>query len=191
MADSLVMDANPTVEKFIYDYFWERKAAFKLESEINQVFRRRFYDAGCYWCSERGLAREAEKIVDISPSDTGVAVVTKGGAVDRLRYRLKSFGESWLIHEVHIGSGVVAERGRRGDACQGPRTQRATNDQQASRRAIGRPTSRTIHRTVHDRALSRADHGRKNEDGAPCGLSQAFLQPRMRLGNGSGKCAFE
>jgi hypothetical protein len=98
------MDSKPAIEQFINKCFRERTANLKLRLEIHHAYWRRFYHSECDWDSRRGVieASEAEKIVDISPSDIGFAVVTTGHhpVLHRSRYRVKSSGQSWLIQEV-------------------------------------------------------------------------------------------
>jgi hypothetical protein len=99
------MDSKPTIEQFIYSCFRERTAALRRRLEIHQVYRRRYYDSECHWDSRRGVVErsEAERIVDVSPSEIEFGVVTIGGHPNhRSRYHVKSSGESWLIREVDL-----------------------------------------------------------------------------------------
>jgi hypothetical protein len=99
------MDSKPTIEQFIYSCFRERTAALRRRLEIHQVYRRRYYDSECRWDSRRGVVErsEAERIVEVSPSEIEFGVVTIGGHPNhRSRYRVKSSGESWLIMEVDM-----------------------------------------------------------------------------------------
>jgi hypothetical protein len=95
------MDSKPPIEQFIYNCFHERTAALKLRLEIHQIFRRRFYRSDCFYDSRRGCVErsEAEKIVNVPPSEI-TSVVTTGCTGYRSRYRVKSFGDGWLIREI-------------------------------------------------------------------------------------------
>jgi len=102
------MDSNPTIEPFIYNCFQARTAALKMVSESRRAYRQRFYHSECGWDSRRGGVElsEDEKIVSVSPSETGFAVVTTGSHPNhRSRYRVKASGESWLIQEVDAECG--------------------------------------------------------------------------------------
>jgi hypothetical protein len=98
------MESKPAIEKFMQNCFQERTAALKRCLKIHQVFRQRFYASECTFDSRAGTVErsEAETIVDISPSDIGIGVVTTGYHINRSRYHLKSSGEGWLIHEVDM-----------------------------------------------------------------------------------------
>ncbi len=99
------MESKPTVEQFMSDFFRERTSALKKVLEIQQVFRRRFYNDECFWGSgDMGVEKSAaEKIVDVSSSDIGADVISTGSTIYRSRYLLKLSGENWLIHEVDMG----------------------------------------------------------------------------------------
>jgi hypothetical protein len=102
------MGTNPTIEQFIYNCIQDRTAAKKMVLESRQAYRRRFYHSECLWDSRRGVVElsEQEKIVGVSPSEIGFAVVTTGSHPNhRSRYRVKASGESWLIQEVDTECG--------------------------------------------------------------------------------------
>jgi hypothetical protein len=96
------MESKPTVEHFMTDFFRERTAALKMVLEKRRDYRLRYYHSECEWDSRDGCVErsEAEKIVEVSPSDIRFCVVTTGNGLHRLRYHVKPFGESWSIHEV-------------------------------------------------------------------------------------------
>jgi len=99
----IAMDSKPSIEQFIYHCFRERTAALKRRLQVHQVYWRRYYHGECNFDSRRGAVErsEAEKIVEVTASECESAVVTIGGLLNlRLRYRVKSSGESWLIQEV-------------------------------------------------------------------------------------------
>jgi hypothetical protein len=101
------MDAKPTVEQFIYDCFRERTATLKMVLEIRRDYRRRFYHSECLWDSRRGVVEksESEKIVSVSPSEFGAAVVTTGDGIFRSRYDVRLSGNSWVVREVDVECG--------------------------------------------------------------------------------------
>lgn len=99
------MDSKPTIEQFIYNCFRERTAALRQRLEIHQVYWRRYYHSECNFDSRRGVVErsEAERIVDVLPSEIEFGVVTSGHHPNhRSRYRVKSSGEGWLINEVDM-----------------------------------------------------------------------------------------
>ena len=99
------MDAEPTVEQFIYECFRARTATLKMVLEIRRDYRQRFYHGECRWDSRRGTVEksESEKIVSVSPSDIGAAVVTTGDdGVFRSRYDVRVSGKSWVIREIDV-----------------------------------------------------------------------------------------
>jgi hypothetical protein len=102
-----LMKSKPTVEQFMTDFFQERTAALKMVLENRREYRLRYYHSECLWDSRRGGVEksEAEKIVDVSPSDIGTDVISTGSTINRSRYRLTLSGESWLICAVDMECG--------------------------------------------------------------------------------------
>jgi hypothetical protein len=97
------MDFKPTAEQFMAEFFRERTAAKRKILESRQDYRLRYFHHECRTDSRDGAveASEAEKILDVSPSESGFQVVTTGDQpMHRSRYRLKSSGEGWLIEAV-------------------------------------------------------------------------------------------
>ena len=103
-----LVESKPTIEQFMNDFFRERTVSLKMILDIRSSYRRSFYHSECLWDSRRGVVdnSESEKIVSVSSSDIGAAVVTTGSQRNhRSRYRIKSSGESWLIQEVDTECG--------------------------------------------------------------------------------------
>jgi hypothetical protein len=96
------MESKPTVEQFMTHFFRERTADVKMVLEKRREYRLRYYRSECGWDSRHGCVErsEAEKIVEVSPSEIGFGVVTTGNGLHRLRYHIKPAGESWSIHAV-------------------------------------------------------------------------------------------
>jgi hypothetical protein len=97
------MGTNQSIEEFISDCIQSRTAALKMVLESRQAYRRRFYHSECLWDSRRGGVElsEEDKIVGVSPSEIGFAVITTGSHPNhRSRFRVKASGENWLIQEV-------------------------------------------------------------------------------------------
>lgn len=85
------------------EFFRERTAAKRKILESRQDYRLRYYHHECRFDSRYGVveASEAEKILEVLPSESGCQVVTAGDQpVHRSRCRVKSSGESWLIESV-------------------------------------------------------------------------------------------
>jgi hypothetical protein len=101
------MESKPTVEQFMRDFFRERTAALKMVLESRRDYRLRYYHSECLSDSRRGVVKtsEAEKIVEVSPSEIGFGVVTTGNGLHRLRYHVKPSSESWSIQEVDTECG--------------------------------------------------------------------------------------
>jgi hypothetical protein len=85
------------------DFFKERTAAKRQILENRRNYRLHYFHGGCMWDSRDGVveASEAEKIVELYPSEFGFDVVTTGDHPNhRSRYHIRSSGESWLIEAV-------------------------------------------------------------------------------------------
>ncbi|HEY3855723.1 MAG TPA: hypothetical protein VGO67_15150 [Verrucomicrobiae bacterium] len=107
------MDSQSEIEQFMHSYFQERTATIRRHMVLHQVFRSRFYHDECFWDCGRGSvnASEAEKVLDISSTDAGANIVTKASENRRHRYRLESFGESWLISAVDMECSLCSGKG--------------------------------------------------------------------------------
>lgn len=110
---------DPAIERFMTDHFRERTSALKKEMEIFADYARRFYSPECDWtrwvASVQGS--EAERIVNVVPTEEGAYVITNGFGFRGmlLRYHLRREGQGWLICEVDNECPVCYQQGRSAD----------------------------------------------------------------------------
>ena len=99
------------------DYFREHTLELKKEAEIHSAYRKRFFSPECDWDSNKLAIGwcEAEKIINMTPVDTGASVITAGFSPWRLRYHLRPEGQGWLIWEVATECPMCTSRGKQPD----------------------------------------------------------------------------
>lgn len=109
------MNAKPTAEQFINEYFQQRTTGLKLSLEIHHAYWRRYYHPDCHRDSRRGVVEnsEAETVVSVSGAEGEADVITTGSPIYRSRYHLRasSSDSKWLIHAVDTECGLCTIKG--------------------------------------------------------------------------------
>ncbi len=108
---------DPAIEQFMADYFRDRTLAWKKEAQTYGDYVKRFYSPECDWTRWVVSVQrsENEKILNIGRVDAGAQVVTRDITSQRMRYNLRSAGQSWLIWEVDNECPVCCLQGRSAD----------------------------------------------------------------------------